>query len=320
MVNALWTEKYRPKALGDIKNQSSIVSRLGGFVKARSMPHCLFSGPSGTGKTTASICLARDLFGTRYREAYMELNASDTRGIDVIRTTVKEFARIAPLSELPFKILVLDEADNLTADAQHAMRRTMELFTDSCRFILCCNYSSRIIEPIQSRCALFRFSPLSDEDIKVCVLEIATKEDITVEEDGLKAIQEVSKGDLRKAINTLQAAASTGKKITENAVYIVLGAAKPGEVEALIKLSLEGKLDEARRFLRKMLFEGGVSGEEVIKQIHSQIFNLDVSEEAKIRLIDYVGEIDYRLTQGADDEVQLISLLAKISLNHNQPR
>ncbi len=312
MVNALWTEKYRPRTLSEIKDQTSIVNRLTGFLKTKSMPHCLFSGPPGTGKTTASICLARDLFGDNYREAYMELNASDTRGIDVIRTTVKEFARIAPIRELPFKILVLDEADNLTSDAQHAMRRTMERFTETCRFILCCNYSSRIIEPIQSRCAIFRFTPLLDEDVKGCIQEIASKEDVVLEGDGLKAILEVSSGDLRKAINTLQSASSTGKNVTENIVYMVLGAAKPREVDSLIKLSMGGKLDEARTALRRILFEEGVSGEEILKQIHRQIFSLDVQEEFKVPLIDYAGEVDYRLTQGADAEVQLVSLLAKI--------
>jgi len=318
MAYALWTEKYRPKTLSEIRDQSSIVNRLMGFVKARSMPHCLFAGPPGTGKTTASICLARDLFGERYQEAYMELNASDARGIDVIRTTVKEFARIAPLSELPFKILVLDEADNLTADAQHAMRRTMERFTETCRFILCCNYSSRIIEPIQSRCAIFRFTPLPDEEVKAYLMDISSKEKVALSEDGLKAILEVSRGDLRKAVNVLQAAASAGEKVTEEIVYLVLGSAKPGEVEALVKLSAQGKLDEARRMLRKMLYEEGVSGEEVIKLLHGQIFNLNIPEEAKVRLIDYAGEIEYRLTQGADEEVQLTSLLAKMFLEHSQ--
>lgn len=318
MAYALWTEKYRPKTLSEIRDQSSIVNRLMGFVKARSMPHCLFAGPPGTGKTTASICLARDLFGERYQEAYMELNASDARGIDVIRTTVKEFARIAPLSELPFKILVLDEADNLTADAQHAMRRTMERFTETCRFILCCNYSSRIIEPIQSRCAVFRFTPLPDEDVKAYLLDISSKENVALSEDGLKAILEVSRGDLRKAVNVLQAAASAGRKVTEDLVYLVLGSARPGEVEALVKLSAQGKLDEARRMLRKMLYEEGVSGEEVIKLLHGQIFTLNIPEESKVRLIDYAGEIEYRLTQGADEEVQLTSLLAKLFLEHSQ--
>ena len=152
MEAALWTEKYRPKKLDEIQDQEEIVSRLKEFVRSGTMPHCLFAGPPGTGKTTAALCLAHDLFGTRFQDVFMELNASDERGIDVVRTTVKEFARMASLSAVPFKILVLDEADNMTSDAQHALRRTMEKFTDTCRFVLCCNYSGRIID---------RYSPVA---------------------------------------------------------------------------------------------------------------------------------------------------------------
>ena len=186
MEAALWTEKYRPRKLDEIQDQVEIVSRLKEFVKNGTMPHCLFAGPPGTGKTTAALCLARDLFGTRFQDVFMELNASDERGIDVVRTTVKEFARMASLSAVPFKILVLDEADNMTGDAQHALRRTMEKFTDTCRFILCCNYSGRIIEPIQSRCALFRFTPLPEEKIVGYLGHIAKEEGVKITPQGLK--------------------------------------------------------------------------------------------------------------------------------------
>src|SRR5437867_2670767 len=213
------------------------------------MPHCLFAGPPGTGKTTAALCLAHDLFGARFQDVFMELNASDERGIDVVRTTVKEFARMASLSQVPFKILVLDEADNMTSDAQSALRRTMEKYTDTCRFILCCNYSGRIIEPIQSRCALFRFTPLPEEKITDYLGHIAKKEGLKITPQGLKAVMEVSEGDLRKGINTLQAAASMSKGITEEAVYQVVGRAKPTDDHEMLTNSMKGDFIKAREEL-----------------------------------------------------------------------
>jgi len=313
MEPALWTEKYRPKTLGEIIDQEEIVSRLQEFVKRAAMPHCLFAGPPGTGKTTAALCLAHDLFGVRFQDVFMELNASDERGIDVVRTTVKEFARMASLSSVPFKILVLDEADNMTSDAQSALRRTMEKYTDTCRFVLCCNYSGRIIEPIQSRCALFRFTPLPDEKIVENLHRIAKNEGLKFTETGLKSIVEVGEGDLRKSINTLQAASSMSKGITEESVYQVVGRAKPTDVHEMLNHALKGDFIKAREELRHLLVRYGLSGSEIVRQIHSEIFRLAVPEKKRIDLVEAVGEIDFRLVQGGDEEVQLSALLAKLA-------
>jgi replication factor C small subunit len=313
MEAALWTEKYRPKTLGEIIDQEEIVSRLQEFVKRAAMPHCLFAGPPGTGKTTAALCLARDLFGERFQDVFMELNASDERGIDVVRTTVKEFARMASLSSVPFKILVLDEADNMTSDAQSALRRTMEKYTDTCRFMLCCNYSGRIIEPIQSRCALFRFTPLPDERIVESLHLIAKNEGVKATDAGLKSVVEVAEGDLRKAINTLQAASSMSKGITEETVYQVVGRAKPTDVHEMLNHALKGDFIKAREELRHLLVKYGLSGSEIVRQIHSEIFRLPVTEKKRIELIEAVGEIDFRLVQGGDEEVQLSALLARLA-------
>jgi len=309
----LWTEKYRPRFLDEMVNQREIVERLRSFVEARNIPHCIFAGPPGTGKTTAALCLAYELYGDAYREHLMELNASDERGINVVRETVKTFARIRSIGEIPFKIMILDEADNMTSDAQQALRRTMERFTETCRFILIANYSGKIIEPIQSRCAPFRFTHLPREDLVSRLRFIAQREKVDVLDGGLEAILEVSEGDLRRAINTLQAAASMGKAIDAETVYSVIGRANLVDVREMIKLAMGGDFLGARERLREMIVRYGVAGSDIIRQIHVEIFRFGgIPERLKVRLADVIGDIDFRLVQGADEEVQLSALLARL--------
>jgi replication factor C small subunit len=309
----MWAEKYRPKSLNKIVNQKDIVERLESFVKSRNVPHCIFAGPPGTGKTTAALCLAHDLYGEAYRGNLMELNASDERGINVVRETVKTFARVRTLGEIPFKILILDEADNMTGDAQQALRRTMERYTETCRFILIANYSGKIIEPIQSRCAPFRFSYLPREEQDAHLKYIAENEKVDLTNGGLDAVYDVCGGDLRRAINSLQAAASLGKPITSETVYSVVGRANPADVHAMIKIAMDGNFIEARKRLRQMILKYGVAGSDIIKQIHRELFRLDIPENWKVKLAEIVGDVDFRLVEGADEEVQLSALLARLA-------
>jgi replication factor C small subunit len=308
----MWAEKYRPKKLDGIVDQKEIVERLKSFAKSRNVPHCIFAGPPGTGKTTAALCLARDLYGDVYREHLMELNASDERGIDVVRETVKTFARMKSIGEIPFKILILDEADNMTSDAQQALRRTMERFTETCRLIMCANYSGKIIEPIQSRCAPFRFTYLPREEHDCYLKDIAAKEKVKLTTEGVDAIFEVCGGDLRKAINTLQSAASLGKPVDAKVVYSVTGKASPVDVQKMLKVAMDGDFMEARKQLRDMIQKYGVSGSDIIRQIHTEIFRAEMPEKWRVKLADVVGEVDFRLVEGADEEVQLSALLAKL--------
>jgi replication factor C small subunit len=239
------------------------------------------------------------------------LHNSDERGINVIREKVKEFARSRTPPGVPFKIVLLDEADNMTADAQQALRRLMELYTASTRFILIANYPSKIIDPIQSRCAFFRFTPLKKEDVIARLRYIADNEGVEYDEEALDAIYEISEGDMRKAINILQSTAYLGR-VTVDSVYKVVGMARPKEVRDMLNAALEGNFVAAREMLRKLMIEYGLSGSDVVRQIHREIFGaeLKIPEELRVLIADYLGEIHFRLVEGSDDDIQLSAFLA----------
>lgn len=313
-IDIPWVEKYRPRTLDDVIGQDEILKRLKGFLIDKTMPHLIMAGPAGTGKTTSAIAFARDLFKGKFHGNFKELNASDARGIQVVRTMVKDFAVVPPSGDVPFKILVLDEADNMTAPAQHALRRTMENYTRTCRFILICNYSNKIISPIQSRCAVLRFKPLEDPDIEKRLRHVASRENLTITDEGMKAILYVAGGDCRKAVNVLQSVSTISKKIEEETVYQITGRVYPEEIRAMIDLALDGQLNLAREKLDDLLLEFGLAGSEIMKQVHSEILKMDLLETTRIALLEIVGDTDFRLNQGATETIQLNAMLARIVL------
>ncbi|MCX8195016.1 MAG: replication factor C small subunit [Candidatus Micrarchaeota archaeon] len=307
-----WTEKYRPRSLKDIVGQKEIVSLLKAYVKEKNMPNLLFAGPPGVGKTTAALALARDLYGEGYKESILEMNASDERGIDVVRGKIKDFARTTSLSDVPFKIIFLDEADSLTNDAQNALRRTMELYVNVTRFILSANYSSKIIEPLQSRCSVFRFRPLSEEECREMLERVAHAEKLKVDKEAYDALLYVSEGDMRKAINALQGASLHSSHITAEAVYKSAARAQPAEIKEMMELALSRKFVEARKKLHRLMIDYGMSGEDVLLQMYRTIDSLQLSEREKVAVMDKIGEYNFRLVEGANEIIQIEALLAQL--------
>ncbi|MFQ5761842.1 MAG: replication factor C small subunit [Candidatus Bathyarchaeia archaeon] len=312
----MWTEKYRPRTLDDVVNHKGVIESIKGILQSPlTMPHLLFAGPPGNGKTSVALCIARKLLGANWRNYMLELNASDERGIQMVRERIKTFSRhlTGTLANVPFGLVILDESDQMTSEAQTALRRIMEANSRTSRFILICNYAGKIIEPIQSRCAVFRFSSLKKEDVAGFLKKIAKKEDLSLHDGALSALFDYAGGDLRRSVNTLQAAATLSKTIDEKVVWRVVGQAEPGEVRELVKIALKGEFLEARKLLYSLMTERGLAGSDIIRQIHREITNMDLPPFVQMEILERVGEYDFRLTEGANEDIQLSALLANLA-------
>jgi len=311
---SIWTEKYRPKVFGEMVGQDEIVKKVKSLTNSMNIPHLLFAGPAGTGKSTLALIVVKELYGENWKENYLELNASDERGIDVVRQKVKDFARTKPIGRINFKIIFLDEADALTKEAQQALRRTMENYSSNCRFIMSCNYSSKIIDPIQSRCVALRFKLLEKKDIEKRVRLISEKENLKIDDNAIKTLYEDSEGDCRRVINLLQACCSVSPNITSELIDTLSSTARPADIKIVLEYALSGDFLKAKEKLLDIMLRDSVSGTDIIKSIQKEIWRLSIDPEIKVRLTEKTGEVEFRLVEGSDEFIQLESLLASFVL------
>ncbi|KAL6620792.1 hypothetical protein ACP70R_035931 [Stipagrostis hirtigluma subsp. patula] len=320
-----WVEKYRPTRVADVVGNSDAVARLQVIARDGNMPNLILSGPPGTGKTTSILALAHELLGPSYREAVLELNASDDRGLDVVRNKIKMFAqKKVTLQPGRHKIVILDEADSMTSGAQQALRRTMEIYSNTTRFALACNTSSKIIEPIQSRCAIVRFSRLSDEEIlgRLMIVVAAEKlwaflrwpsQEVPYVPEGLEAIIFTADGDMRQALNNLQATYSGFRFVNQENVFKVCDQPHPLHVKNMVKNVLDGKFDEACSGL-KQLYDLGYSPTDIITTLFRVVKNYDMAEYLKLEMLKETGFAHMRICDGVGSFLQLSGLLAKYAL------
>ena len=310
----IWIEKWRPKNFEDIIGQEAIVRRVKAMVEQKSIPHLLFTGPAGSGKTSLSLVIAKQLYGNSWRENFLELNASDDRGIDVVRNTIKDFARTKSIGDVPFKIIYLDECDSLTKEAQQALRRTMENYAAVTRFVLSCNYSSKIIDPIQSRCTIFRFRGIEKEGVFEYMDKIAKQEELKISKEAKEILYENSNGDLRRLLNILQSCASISNKIDDKLIYDVVASVHPKEIRKIIECAIKGDFLKSKNMLLDIMLKNGLSGLDIIKQIQKEVLELEIDEKDKLKLIEKCGEIEFRMVEGSDEFIQLQALLAGFNL------
>lgn len=306
-----WVEKYRPQKLKDTVGNEETIRRLEQIAKDGNMPHLIISGLPGIGKTTSIHCLARELLGDSYSQGVLELNASDDRGIDVVRNQIKQFAqKKCHLEPGKHKIIILDEADSMTSGAQQALRRTMELYSNTTRFAFACNQSNKIIEPLQSRCAILRFSKLSDEQVLKRLLEIIKAENVPYTNDGLEALIFTAEGDMRQAINNLQSTMAGHGLVNGDNVFKIVDSPHPLVVK---KMLLAPTLDESIALFKNELWDKGYSSVDIVTTCFRVTKTLYQLKEAKrLEMIKEIGIAHMRILEGVGTYLQLACLLSKI--------
>lgn len=313
-----WVEKYRPTKLNDIVGNEATIERLKVFAAQGNVPNLIISGPPGCGKTTSIWAMAREMLGSKLHVACLELNASDDRGIDVVRNKIKSFAQSKiTLPEGRHKIIILDEADSMTEGAQQALRRTMEVYSRTTRFALACNQSEKIIEPIQSRCAIVRFTKLEDEEVAKRLLKVCELEKVSYEDDGIEAILFTAQGDMRQALNNLQCTVSGFERVTAENVFKVCDEPHPEMIKQMIELCVQEKIAEAGSIIHR-LYRMGYAPEDILSNMFRICKIANVPEYLKMEYIKEIGLCHARVIEGLSTILQLSGLIARLCLKQKE--
>ncbi|EJU03821.1 P-loop containing nucleoside triphosphate hydrolase protein [Dacryopinax primogenitus] len=310
--NLPWVEKYRPATLDDVVSHKDITSTIEKFIEQNRLPHLLFYGPPGTGKTSTILAVARKIYGNEYRKQILELNASDDRGIDVVREQIKNFAEMRTLYSKGFKLIVLDEADMMTQAAQSALRRVIEQYTRNVRFCIICNYVNKIIPAIQSRCTRFRFSPLPQTEIEKRIKQVVEAEHVNLTEDGKQALLKLSKGDMRRALNILQACHAAYDRTDETAIYNCTGNPHPSDIEAIVTSMMNDEFSTSYQKVSRMKTDKGLALQDLIAGTYEYLESLELPPQTRVYLLDHLATTEHRLSTGGSEKVQLTALLGAI--------
>eukprot|EP00128_Syssomonas_multiformis_P004374 Colp12_sorted_trinity150504_noHs@510 len=315
--NLPWVEKYRPESLDDLISHKDIISTIQRFIDENKLPHMLFYGPPGTGKTSTILACARKLYGPKYQSMILELNASDDRGIDVVREKIKDFASTRKIFSAGFKLIILDEADAMTNVAQAALRRVIEKYTRNTRFVLICNYVSKIIPALQSRCTRFRFSPLSREQMDSRIQHVIDSERISVTEDGMRALTLLAKGDMRKALNILQCTSMAYDEVNETNVYTCTGNPLPKDIEKMVEWMLNDSFETAYKNVSELKTLKGLALQDILTDIHAFAARIDFPAQVRIHILREMAEIEHRVAHGTSEKAQLGALIGVFQLARN---
>ncbi len=311
-MDELWTEKYRPDSLDDIVNQYQVVEKLKKYKESGSLPHLLLVGPSGVGKTTSTMALAKEIYGKNWKGNFLELNVSYRRGIKAVREEIKNAAMTTSLTEKNFKIIFIDEAETFSDEAQAALRRILEKYSDNVRFVLSCNNSSKIIDPIRSRCVQLHFRPPSKGEVKSWIMRIIENENIEVEDEAIKFLINYGRGNLRKITNLLQLCASSSDKITEEELIRYNRLTGSDDIKKLLKDSFRKDFLDVREKLYELLIDEGLSGKELLIRLHEELFKIPMDDKIRMKIVKKMAEVDYNILEGSNDEIHLKNLLAYI--------